>query len=204
MKKVERFLLASLGMTLINVGVAFIALARIGEDSLTLLMQALYNNFGRTLGTWSTILGIIFVAIALFCDRKKIGYSTLFYVITSKYIIDGVMYILPVSTSYIMDAVYCVAGIIVITLGSALGICARLGLSYYDAFCFSVSERFKLKYVYFRYTVEAIFIIISLFLHTYPGIGTIIYFVVLGPCVTFALKLIKAPIRKHLGLEVEN
>lgn len=204
MKKIERFLLASLGMTLINVGVAFVALARIGEDSLTLLMQAFYNNFGRTLGTWSTIFGIVAVAIALFCDRKKIGYSTLFYVITSQYVIDGVMYLLPSSSSYLMDAVYCISGIITITLGSAFGVSARLGLSYYDALCFSVTERFKFKYLYFRYTLEACFIIVSLFLHTYPGIGTIIYFVVLGPCVTFTLKKIKGPIRRHLGLSVEE
>ena len=203
MKKVERVLLASLGMTLINVGVAFVAKARIGSDSLTLAMQACFNNFGRTLGTWSTIFGIIFVSVALFCDRKKIGYSTFFYVITSQYIIDGVMYLLPAPESYLLDALYCVVGIIVISLGSALGVSARLGMSFYDAFLFSVTERFKLNYVYFRYSVEAFFIVFSLFFHTFPGIGTIIYFITLGPCVTFLLKYIKEPIRKHLGLKEE-
>ena len=76
----------------------------------------------------------------------------------------------------------------------------RIGGAYYDAFCYAVSERFKFKYVYFRYVLEGMFIVISMILHVYPGIGTIIYFAALGPCLSFILNLIKEPIRNRLGL----
>lgn len=203
MKKVERYLVAILGMTLINIGIVFVAKARIGSDCVTLLLQAFNNNFGFTLGTWNAIFGAVFVVIALICDKKKIGFATIYYVIAGKFIIDGLMNVLPDPNSYLVDAIYCLLAIIVISFGSALSISARLGLSYYDAFCYAVTDRFNIKYIYFRYVVEGIFIIISFFLHTYPGIGTIIYFIALGPCVTFILNRIKTPIRKYLGLNFE-
>lgn len=200
MKKVERIIYASLGMILLSAGIAFIAKARIGSDCLTLFVQALNANFGFTVGTWNTIVGVVCVIVALICDKKKIGYATIFYLIVNKFIIDGLLELLPMPTSFIVDSVYCVIAIVLISFGSALTIAARIGMSYYDAFCYAVSEKFKFKYVYFRYVLEGIFLVTSLLLHEYPGIGTIIYFVTLGPCLTFALNLIKEPIRKRLDL----
>lgn len=202
-KTIERYLLASIAMSCISTGVAFIAETRIGADSITLLFQALYNNFGLTIGTWSTVVGIVCLTVTLFCDRKKIGYSTFFYVIVGQYIIDGVMYLLPTPDSYLIDALYAVIGILVASIGSALGVGTRLGLSYFDGFCFSITDKFHLNYVVFRYITEICFIIVCMILHTYPNIGTLVYFIAFGPCINFFIKLTKTKIRTYFGLEIE-
>lgn len=202
-KTIERYLLASLGMACISAGVAFIAETRIGADSITLLFQALFNNFGLTIGTWSTIIGIVCLTVTLFCDRRKIGYSTFFYVIVGQYIIDGVMYLLPTPNCLFIDVIYALIGILIVSIGSALGVGTRLGLSYFDGFCFSVTDRFHLNYVVFRYVVEGSVIVACILLHTYPNIGTIVYLVAFAPCVNFFIKLTKAKIRTYFGLEIE-
>lgn len=203
MKKFERIMVATIGMSIICVGVAMVAKTRVGSDCLTLILQACNNNFGLTLGAWNTIFGIVCLIVALMLDRNKIGYATFYYVIVGQYIIDGTTYILPTPNSYFIDALYCVVALLLISFGAAFGISARLGMSYYDAFCFSVSEKLKIKYVYFRFALEAVFLIVSIILHTYPGFGTIFYFLTMGPCISFILNKIKKPIRKYLQLDKE-
>lgn len=203
-KKIERILLSTLGMTLINVGVGFAVNAAFGSDCLTLAMEACQHTWGRTVGTYNTVFGVIMLIIALLCDKKKVGYATAYYVVAGQYIIDGTMAILPVATNIFVKLLYVAIAILVISFGSAFGNCARLGLSFYDAFTYSVTDRFNINYIKFRYIVEAVFLIFSIILKTYPSYGTIIYFVCLGPCVTFILSKIKKPIRKYFNLPYEQ
>ena len=144
MRKIERIIYASIGMVLLCAGIAFVAKARIGSDCLTLFVQALNYNFGYTVGTWNTIVGATLVIIALICDKKKIGYATIFYLLVNKYIIDGLLEVLPMPKSYVLDFIYCLIAIVIISFGCALTISARMGMSYYDAFCYAIFCCFSL------------------------------------------------------------
>lgn len=201
--KIERILLASLGAALIHVGVVFMTQALLGSDPLTLFLESLVKNFGLTLGTWNTIVGAVFALVAFICDKKKIGYTTVFYIATSRLIIDGLMTIILPAENYFIGFIFLILSTISISLGSALCVSARIGLSFYDAFIYSIVDRFHLNYIIFRYSLEAVLTLTAIILHTYPSIGTVIYLIIMGPCVAAVLKVVKGPIRKHFGLKEE-
>lgn len=202
-KKIERVLIASLGAVLIHTGVVFMTQALLGSDPLTLFLESLVKNFGLTLGTWNTIVGAVFALVAFICDKKKIGYTTIFYIATSKLIIDGLMKIVLPADNYLIGMLFVVISTLSISLGSALCVSARIGLSFYDAFIYSIVDRFHLNYIIFRYSLEAVLTLAAIILHTFPSIGTLVYLIVMGPCVSAILNVIKGPIRRHFGLKEE-
>lgn len=203
-KTVERIIISIVGMSVLSVGIGVIVNSNFGSDTLTLLEEALQHNFGLTIGTYNTLLGIVMVIVSFFCDKRKIGFATIYYVIVGKFIIDGTIELFPVAETIPMKLLFIALAIALVSVGSSLAICSRFGLSFYDAFLYSVTDRFKFNYVIFRYIVEACFLVISLILHTYPNIGTIIYFVLFGPSITFTLKLIKKPFRQHWNMPYED
>lgn len=203
MKKIQRIIISLTGIVLLCLGIVFMAQASFGQDSLTLLIVALQKNFGLSLGLWNSIVGVLFLIVAFFSDKKKIGFTTIFYVSLGEFIIDFFTTFIPQTNNIYECLMYAVFSTFFISLGSCLAVCSRLGLTYYDAFLYGVTDRFNIKYLPFRYSIEGSLIIASLFLKTYPGLGTIIYFIVMGPTVSFMLKKLKAPIRKYLGLKEE-
>ena len=200
-KFIQRLLLGSLGASLIHIGVAFMTRALLGSDPLTLIEEALVINFGLTLGTWNTIIGVVFALIAFICDKKKIGYTTIFYIASSHLIIDGMMSIITPASSILIGVLYMIASILAISLGSAFCVSARVGLSFYDAFIYSITDRFHINYVIFRYSVEAILVLCSVILHHYPSFGTVFFLLAIGPSISTILKIIKGPIRRYLGMQ---
>ena len=117
---------------------------------------------------------------------------------------DVFIKIIPVATNIYMQLLYVLLVIIIMAISVTLAISTRLGLSYYDAFLYSVAKRLNTTYVKLRYILEAFFLIASLLLKTYPGIGTLIYFVALGPAINWSVNKCKNPIRKHLAMSFED
>lgn len=201
MKKFVRVLLALIGPVLIHIGVVFITQARVGSDPLTLFMETCVLNFGLTLGTWNALIGVVFVIIAFLCDKKKIGFSTVYYILTSNLVIDNLMTVILPAQNLTYGIVYALLGVLSMSLGGALSVCARYGLSYYDAFLYSVTDRFNINYVVFRYSCEAAFTLASILLHHYPSFGTVFFLLAIGPSISTILKIIKGPIRRYLGMQ---
>lgn len=201
---VERVIVSMVGMTILGFGIGIIVNSKFGSDCLTLAIESFHNTWGLTVGTFNMIVGAIMLVIAFFCDKKKIGFSTVYYVVCCKFIIDTTIKYVPVATNIYMQLLYVLIAIVCCSFATALSVSARLGLAYYDAFIYSVSDKFKFNPVIFRYIVEAILLTISFFLHTYPGFGTLIYFIVLGPSISSLLKLIKKPLRSHWNMPFED
>lgn len=204
MKKVERVLLCTFGMSLMSVGIALIVNSRFGDDLLTLFVEASRNIYPLSIGTYNFIYGSIMVIVSFFCDKKKIGYGTIYYVLVGVILIDVFIEIIPIATNIYMQLLYVLLVIIIMAVSVTLAISTRLGLSYYDAFLYSVAKRLNSTYVKLRYILEAFFLVASLLLKTYPGIGTLIYFVALGPAINWSVNKFKNPIRKHLGMSFED
>ena len=134
----------------------------------------------------------LFVAIVL--DRKKVGYTTLFYIIIGQYIIDFSASLIPQQNTILMGAAFTAVGIISISLGSVFCLAANVGLSIYDAFCFSITDHFNIKYVIVRYTSDGIHLVLAFLLSEPLGVGTIMCFVTFGATVDILKKLLYKPI----------
>lgn len=201
---VERILVSIVGMTLLGIGIGIIVNSKFGSDSLTLFIEALQSKFGLTVGTFNMLVGVFMLIVAFICDKKKIGFATVFYVVTCKFVIDTTISVVPIATNIFMKTFYILFAILLCAISTSLSISARLGLAYYDAFIFSVSEKFKINSVVFRYAIEAILLTISILWHTYPNIGTLICFALFGPSINYVLKIFKKPLRQHWNMPYDD
>ena len=193
---IKRLLSATLGASFIAVGIGFMSNGMIGSDSLTIFCEALTDKIGLTVGRWVFIVGIVMVIVPLVLDRKKIGYTTVFYILIGQFIVDGTMAILPVQDNLFMGTVYVLISIVIISLGTIFCLSGDLGLSYYDAFGWSITDHFKLKYVIVRYSIDGFFLIVGLLMGGRVGIGTVMCFVLFAPVVNLFKKTLYEPIRK--------
>ena len=203
MKKtlVKRVIGATIGASLIAIGVGFFTRSGIGGDSVSLLYQALTNKFGLSVGKWSFIIGMFELLVPIIFDRKKVGYTTLFYIIIGQYIIDFATYLLPQQNTILMGVVYTTIAIIIISLGSVICLASDMGLSIYDAFCFSITDHFKIKYVIVRYVADGLHLLLAFIFGELFGLGTIICFVTFGFTVDIIKKLIYDKLHAYLRRE---
>ena len=204
MKLFKRVVISTIGMTMLSIGIGFIINSHFGDDILTLSIEAFRKIWPLSVGTYNLIYGSIMVIVALVLDRRKIGYATVYYVVVGMFLIDKAIEIIPIATSIYIKLLYSLIAIVLMSLSVGLTIAARLGLGYYDAFLYAVSDKLKTSYVVCRYILEGSLLIFSIFLKTYPGIGSIIYFFVLGPAVNWTVNKLKKPIRKYIGTYTED
>ena len=203
MKKtlVKRVIGATIGASLIAFGVGFFTRSGLGGDSVTFLYQALTNKFGLSVGKWSFIVGMFELLVPIILDRKKVGYTTLFYIIIGQYIMDFAAYLLPQQNTLFMGIVFTVIAIIIISLGSVVCLASDMGLSIYDAFCFSISDHFKIKYVVVRYAADGLHLLLAFIFGELFGLGTIMCFLTFGITVDTIKKLIYDKLHAYLRRE---
>lgn len=193
---VKRIICATLGAISISIGIAFMTNANIGADPATLLYDTLAENVGLTVGRWVFILGLVMLIVPLIFDRKKIGYTTVFYVLICQYIIDFFIMILPKQDTLLMGIVYVVIGIILVSIGTTLCLAGEVGLTVYDSFCFSISDHFNINYPIVRYATDAIHLVAALLFKGKVQIGTIICLVGFAFSVNLIKKVLYEPVRK--------
>lgn len=80
------------------------------------------------------------------------------------------------------------------SIGCVFTLCSNVGLSIYDAFCFSITDHFNLKYIYVRYVIDGIHLITGIILGGKAGIGTILAFTIFGFVINILRKLLEKPI----------
>lgn len=193
-KLVYRLLFSILGVSFICIGIALFSQSGINGDCLTVLYIALTNKFGLTIGRWTFIVGMVELIIPLIFDRKKIGFTTLFFAVIGQYIVDFFISIIPSQTKIIYGVLYILIATVIISIGSIFCLAARVGLTLFDAFCFSISDHFKIKYTYVRYGVDAFHLILALILGGSIGIGTIICLLISGITIDIIKKMIYEPL----------
>lgn len=198
-KTVKRLLCSCIGIVLIATGVPFFVKGNVGTDSVTVLYSALTNRVGLTIGRWTFIIGVIECVVVYFTDKKKLGFTTITYVLLSQFIIDFINGLIPLQTNIITGTIFALLGIILMSLGCVFTLCSNLGLSIYDAFCFSITDHFKLKYVYVRYVIDGIHLVLGLILGGKVGIGTILAFTIFGFTINILKKWLTKPINRFIN-----
>lgn len=204
MKKVERLLLSFISMSMLSFGIGFVVNSQFGSDIFTLFMEASQKTWGLSIGTFNMIYGALLLIVTFVCDKNKIGIATLYYVVVGRFIIDWSIELVPIANNIYSRILYLLIATFLISFSVGLSIATRQGLSYYDAFLWSITDRFNIKYVVLKYVVEAILLLFSILLKTYPGIGTLVYFIVMGPAINFFTNLLKKPVRNHLDLHFDE
>ena len=142
-----------------------------------------------------TITNITLLAITFFVKRKNIGLSTLIVVLLNQYPVDFVTGLITHSDSLVINVLWILGGNIFVAIGCDILIASNLGMCIYDAFVFGIADRLNKKFVIVRYAIDSIFLILTIILHGYIGIGTILPYILTGPIIAYTKPIIEKMIK---------
>lgn len=178
--KIKKILAALLGNCILGFGVGMASQALLGADPCISFSQAASSHLGITIGQMITITNVVLLIIVFFIKKENIGMATLFVVLLNQYPVDFITSIIPHSESLIINILWILAGIVLVAIGCDLMIATKLGMGIYDATIFAVASKVNKDFVIVRYFIDGFFLILTIILKGYIGIGTILPYLLTG------------------------
>ncbi|MBR4462796.1 MAG: YitT family protein [Erysipelotrichaceae bacterium] len=181
---IRRLFYTVLGIAILGAGVALAVRAGLGTSPLDVLIELVHFKIGISVGRLTFFCQVMMVVIALILWPKTIGIGTVMAMFLTQFPIDLVYDLVGTYDSFYINLFLCVIGTALTAFGAAVIIRAGLGMGTYEALTFSISNRFKIKYLYVKYGLEAIFLLLLILFHGTIGIGTLISYLFLGKLIT--------------------
>jgi len=186
---IKKSLIVFLGMIFMGLGINLILYANIGVDPFTTGAMGVFkliNKYGDyTFGNAQVVINVVFLTIAFFLNKKKIGYGTLISAVVIGFSIDLWKVILvasfPAEISFFASLLILVLGCFVIGMGIAIYISPDFGLGAGEILPMIASEKTGWKFKYLKIVGDLIFFLIGVSLGAIYGVGTIISLVLIGP-----------------------
>ena len=185
----KRLFYTVLGIAILGAGVALAVRAGLGTSPLDVLIELLHFRIGISVGRLTFVVQILMVAIALILWPKTIGIGTVMAMFLTQFPLDLVYDLVGTHEGFYVNLFLCILGTVLTAFGAAVIIHAGLGMGTYEALTFSISNRFKIKYLYVKYGLEAVFLLLLVLFHGTIGIGTLISYLFLGKLITVFIPL---------------
>lgn len=168
------------GIIFLGVGVALTTKAGLGTNALDVLDEIIANKTGISFGRITFIAQILMIVFAFIFDRKTIGIGTLMAMFLTQFPIDFTYSLINRSDSFIINLLMVIIGVIVMAFGASLIIKGKLGMGTYEALTISIANRTNVRFVYVKYVLDSIFMILVILFKGDIGVGTIITYLFLG------------------------
>jgi len=180
---IKSLLLAILGCIFLGFGIGMSVKVGIGSDSLSAVYNACSNISGLTLGTVTVIANVIMTSASFLLNKKNVGLATIAFLLVSKWPVDFMCSIYPSSDNLLISIMLYIVACLTIAFGSDLFIISSLGCSSYDGISIGIDERLnhKFKFIYIRWIIDGLLLLLAIILKGKIGIGTVISFVLIGP-----------------------
>ena len=188
---IRKVLQVLLGLNILGIGIGIMVKVGLGTDAVNVAYTGFASTYGLTIGQITTIGNVLLLVMSFIVDKSKIGLGTVMCVLLMQYSIDFTHDMMFVPDTLIFQLLWFMISQFVIGIGAAIIYEARAGLSIYDAFVFGLSDYFHTSYVYVRYVVDGIFLVLGFVYNGSFGIGTIIAFFVLGIIIDKSIKFVK-------------
>ncbi|HZK88226.1 MAG TPA: YitT family protein, partial [Anaerovoracaceae bacterium] len=155
---IKKSLIVFLGMIFMGLGINLILYANIGVDPFTTGAMGVFkliNKYGDyTFGNAQVVINVVFLTIAFFLNKKKIGYGTLISAVVIGFSIDLWKVILvasfPAEISSFASLLILVLGCFVIGMGIAIYISPDFGLGAGEILPMIASEKTGWKFKYLK------------------------------------------------------
>ena len=169
-----------LGIIFLGVGVAFTTKAGLGTNALDVLDEIIANKTGISFGRITFIAQILMIVFAFIFDRKTIGIGTLMAMFLTQFPIDITYSLINRSDNFMINLLMVIIGVIVMAFGASMIIKGKLGMGTYEALTISIANRLNVRFVYVKYVLDSIFLILVIIFKGNIGVGTIITYLFLG------------------------
>ena len=196
-----RYTFYFLGLMLIGLGIAFtIKVKHLGLHPWDVISVALFQKFGLSIGTWTVLLGIVLIIIALLIRGKHVNIGTFMNAIIIGPILDFYFWLdfLPRPSHSAVDYLWLLVGILIMGTGGGLNVAGKIGAGPRDGFMLTVSERTGFSVRKARIVVELLIIVVGYLLGGPVFFVTFLYTFIQSPVFQFSLKMFSR-LRKELS-----
>lgn len=168
-----------MGLSLFGVGEALLVRSRAGATPWTVFAQGLSLQTGISIG-WATFLISAGVLLAWLPLRQKPGLGTIMNMIVIALVLNVAAIAIPSARAVVAQALYAVAGVAVIGLGSALYLTTGLGPGPRDGLMTGIHRQFKVSVVYTRLGIELVVLIMGWLMGGTVGLATAFFAATIG------------------------
>ena len=205
----KRVVMSVCGVIICGVSVGMFKHAAFGVDPFQALMSGLDAVIPIRFGTLYVIVNLLLLVFSLVADRRKIGLATFINLFLLGYIVEfsqaQCARLLP-APGIGGRVLLLLAGLVILSLSSALYFTANLGVSTYDAVALVWSERQKrIPFQYCRVISDSVCVFAGVVLclvsgmrisqvFASVGIGTVITAFFMGPLIAFFNRAVARPL----------
>ena len=182
------------GLILFGLGETLLINAHIGVSPWFVLQQGMSFKTGYSIGITTFIVGIIvlFIWIPL---KQKPGIGTILNIIIISIVIDVSLPYLPHPENFFLKLLQTVFGVLVVGIGSGFYLIANLGPGPRDGLTTGLQNKTNLSFSLVRTLIEISAVISGWCLGGVLGLGTIVYALGIGPCVSASFFYIRKYIK---------
>ena len=185
------FLVIQVGFALFGLAIAILIRANLGTSPWVILEVALAQITGLTPGTLSILTGFV-ILIGVLVVREQIGWGTLGNILFIGPWEDlALHFIPPVKDSFPLQLAMLVTAAIIMGMASAIYIGVDAGAGPRDSLMLAVKRLSGWSLRRARGTIEIFVVLLGWILGGPIGIGTVIFALLIGPCVQWGFKIFK-------------
>ncbi len=177
------------GLWIFGTGEALLVIADLGVSPWTVFAQGLNVKTGLNIGLTTFIISI-FVLLAWIPLRERPGLGTIANAIVIAAALEVMSTILPHPTNRFVQFLVVIAGIACVGIGSGLYLTTNLGPGPRDGMMTGIHFKTGWPVARVRLGIEVGALTIGWFLGGTVGIGTVLFAVLVGPFVAYALKAV--------------
>jgi len=181
-------ILLIVGLIIFGAGDAVLISARLGNTPWTVLAEGIAENLNLSIGK-STFLVSFLVLLIWIPLREKPGIGTILNAILIAATIEFLLPILPTPETFSLQIIQVLAGIVLVAIGSGLYLTANLGPGPRDGTMTGLTKVTGVPIGRIRSGIEIFVIAIGWTLGGKFGIGTILFAILIGPCVAICLNM---------------
>ncbi len=176
------------GLVVFGAGIAVMAASGLGLGPWEAFHQGIATRAGISLGTVSILVGIPVLALWWPLGERP-GVGTLLNVVLIGTSTNMVLPNLPRPAEPVSQLAMCVAGVLLIGLGSGLYLAADLGAGPRDGLMTGLHHRFDWSIRRARTAIELVVLVAGFLLGGTIGLGTILFTFGIGPVVQASLRV---------------
>ena len=181
-------ILLIVGLIIFGAGDAVLISARLGNTPWTVLAEGIAENLGWSIGE-STFFVSFMVLLLWIPLREKPGIGTILNAILIAATIEFLLPILPTPETFSLQIIQVLVGIVLVAIGSGLYLTANLGPGPRDGTMTGLTKVTGIPIGRIRSGIEIFVIAIGWTLGGKFGIGTILFAILIGPCVAICLNM---------------
>jgi uncharacterized membrane protein YczE len=186
---VKRTLILFFGLFIFGLGDSLLIQSQIGNAPWSVLAQGVSERLEITLG-WSTFLVSSLVLFLWIPLRERPGFGTLSNIVVIAVAIQLGITFFPQQNVFWISLVYCLIGIAMVGVGSALYITCGLGSGPRDGLMTAIHFRSGYRIGRVRLSIEAFVLILGAVLGGTVGIGTLLFALLIGQSIAISLGVV--------------